>query len=465
MYIKRDHEAFSTAVYNGMFNKSLKALPGPDSYVPPSSVSEVSDVIKDAAKNGMKVAVRSGGCSWVGASCRDNGLLVDMHKFNSVTIHPSTHTARVGPAVRGGDLGKELASQGFAFPLGHCGRPGVGGYLLGGGLGLNWGSWKPACFSIRSIEVVSPTGDVLRSSVHENPDYLYMARGIGPAFPGIITEFELDLQQLPAATMISQYLFSLDDASTVAKWLEQVSVKLPKNVEVAFVTFGPSRPFLPPEAGIPLHVVGVTAINFASNIREAREVLSLFTQPPVKPLLSNEFALAPFESLHEIFDASFPSDHHYLADTFWSDLSTSAIMERISDVVAFAPSGRTIVMAIMPGHGAGTTGLDLEHGHAAYSMDFRTLVLVYSIWSDSSDTEINRQWMNKLSGTLEKVSQGHFINEADMLSNPTRTAGSFSPRHLAKLQELKRKHDPENLFFSYPGQGLMDEQLPSVEKL
>ena len=452
MYVGRDHESFSSAVYDGMFNKLLSGLPAPDYLVSPSSVSELSCIEKEAAVNGTKIAVRSGGCSWIGASCRGHGLLVDMRKFNSVSIDPSRRIARVGPAVRGADLGAALALQGMAFPIGHCGRPGVGGYLLGGGLGLNWGTWNPACYSIRSIEVITPTGDVLRSSMRENPDWLWMARGTGPGFPGIVTEYELDLKPRPQATTISQYLFSLDNALNVARWLEEISPKLPKNVEVAFVTFGSERTFLLPKDGAPLNIIGVTAMAFVDDAEEARKVLSAFTHPPVTPLGSNEFASVPFEALHDIFDASFPDDHHYLADTFWSDLPTSKVMEKVSHLISLAPSGRTIVMAIMPGNGAATTGLNLDDGHAAYSMDFRTLVLPYAIWSDPSSTQANKQWMCSLSGALERISKGHFINEADILLNPTtRVAGSFAPQNFAKLQELKRKHDPAGLFFSYPG--------------
>ena len=456
VYINRDEEPFSDVVYNGMFNKILKGLPTPDHYFSPSSTSELSNAVKEAAANGTKIAVRSGGCSWIGASCRSHGLLVDMKNFNSVSIDPCRRIARVGPAIRGAELVAALAAQGMAFPVGHCGRPGVGGYLLGGGLGLNWGSWGPACYSVRSIEVVTATGDILQSSMHENPDWLWMARGVGPGFPGIITEYELELKPRPKATTISQYIFSLEDAVSVAKWLGEVSPRLPKNVEVAFVTFGSERPFFLPKDGAPLNIVAVTAMVFVDDADEAREVLSAFTEPPVKPLARNECASVPFEGLHDIFDASFPDEHHYMADTFWSDLSTSEVMEEISHLIPQAPSGKTIVMAIMPGNGAASSGMNLENGHAAYSMDFRTLVLPYAIWDDPFSGEANKQWMCSLSGSLQKVSKGHFINEADILLNPSRAASSFSPQRFARLLELKAFHDPTDLFFSYPGHDVAD---------
>jgi FAD/FMN-containing dehydrogenase len=67
-----------------------------------------------------------------------------MSAFNSISIGATTRTAKVGPAVRSAELVKALAAEGLACPVGHCGTPGIGGFLLGGGIGLNFGHWKPA---------------------------------------------------------------------------------------------------------------------------------------------------------------------------------------------------------------------------------------------------------------------------------------------------------------------------------
>jgi FAD/FMN-containing dehydrogenase len=71
---------------------------------------EVVNLIREASQQGWKVAVRSGGHSWIASSVRAGGLLLDMSAFKSISIDATTRTAKVGPAVRSAELVKALAA-------------------------------------------------------------------------------------------------------------------------------------------------------------------------------------------------------------------------------------------------------------------------------------------------------------------------------------------------------------------
>lgn len=64
--------------------------------------------MREASQQGFKVAVRSGGHSWIASSVRSGGLLFDMSAFNSISIDATTRTAKVGSAVRSAQLVKAL---------------------------------------------------------------------------------------------------------------------------------------------------------------------------------------------------------------------------------------------------------------------------------------------------------------------------------------------------------------------
>lgn len=446
--VDRSNPHFNEQVLGGMFNELLKELPTPDVYIAPYTVEEVCEAVKYASSKQHRIAVRSGGCSWIGASCRSQGMLIDMKHFNRVDISASKGIALVGPAIRGKELGKELATHGFAFPLGHCGHPAVGGYLLGGGLGLNWGAWKPACYSVRSIDFVTPEGNFFHANDTENSKWLWMARGMGPAFPGIITRYELALKNYPNATRVSRYVFDYSQADEVGDWVTRISHQVPNTVELVLVAMGPDRDFLKVQDGFNTHLVVITGIAYMDTVEEARRALSPLSHTPVSPLMASEMLDVPFEKIHELIDACFPEKHRYAVDSFWSTESTETILPRLSKSVYGAPSGKNFIMAIMPGNGSPNLSLDNKIG--SYSTDFKTVVLSYAVWNLPEKDQSNIMWTKKVGQAIEEVTVGHFINETDLIRKPSRIRNSFSEEAFSRITSYKTHLDPHDRFWFYP---------------
>lgn len=421
----------------------------PDLIVSPRTEQEVVESVRAARQAGRKVAVLSGGHSWIGAAVRDGGVLIDMSAFDGVEVDVSARTARVGPAVRGGILAERLAQHGFAFPSGHCGTPAFAGYILGGGLGLNWGQWKPGCYSLRSIRVVTAAGDLVVATDSDHQGLLWLARGSGPGFPGVITEFEVELQERPADTRVSSWLFSLDDLAAVCRWVTETSSALPAKVEVATELIGPDRPEHPVADGFPDRVVGVNAVAFAQNTAEARRALDpMSSGPGVQVLAHSELEPVPFEHLHKGADAEYPEGHRYLADTFWTDRDVGEALMPLQEEFRRAPSGKSVVIALMPGNGD-RQSLPTDDG--AYSMDERTLVMPYSIWTDPQADRANREWMAQMGDHLEPISTGHFISEADLEAHPERLPKCFAPANWERVLSLRAEWDPDRVFHDGPG--------------
>jgi FAD/FMN-containing dehydrogenase len=426
-----------------VFNK-LRFDRAPDLVVSPRTEDEVIAAVRDAAASGRKVAVLSGGHSWVAAPLRESGVLIDMSAFTSISIDGQARTARVGPAARGGDVARALAAEGFCYSSGHCGTPGTGGYLLGGGLGLNWGHWKPACYAVRSVRVVTASGELVTATATENRDLWWLARGSGPAFPGVVTEFEIELQDRPQATHVSSWVFDFEDIAAVGRWVTEVSRELPTHVEVITAAGGPNRHEHLPADGFPDRIVTVLAIAYVDSSEEARAALAPFAGGPDFPALAaDELELVAFEELSAAFDAEYPEDHCYIADAFWTDLDLEATTVALKEKFTEAPSGMNNFVVMMPGHGE-PLGLDPDEG--AYSIDKRTLAMAYAIFGEQEAAEPNRQWMTSMSALLEQISSGHFVSECDIRSYPRRLPGSFSEQSWARILELRAKLDPLAMF-------------------
>ncbi|UFS59887.1 FAD-binding oxidoreductase [Subtercola endophyticus] len=439
---------FAAAARDGLFN-TLQPAETPALIVTPHTEAEVAQAVSDAARAGTKVAIRSGGHSWISASLREASLLIDMAAFDGIEVDVEARTAKVGPAVRGERLSKELAAHGLAFPVGHCGNPAVGGFLLGGGLGLNWGEWLPSCFSIRSMRVVLASGDVVVASADENAELFWLARGSGPGFPGIVTEFEVGLKPLPQGIRLATWMFDLADLAEVTAWVGRVSAALPASVEVSVVLAGPQRPGATSDSAA--HIVNVIATAFAADENTALAALAAFdTEPlPDARLIDHlDPVEVAFENLHEGVDATYPEGFRYLADTFWLPTDLHDALPPLAEIMRRAPSGHSYLLTGMPGNGVGATLL--PKGEAAYGMHDRSLVVPYVIWSDPADDEANHAWLADLRAVLEPLASGHFISEADLRHSAERVSRSFAADDWPRVQQLIATFDPDGVFCGFP---------------
>jgi FAD/FMN-containing dehydrogenase len=445
--LTRGEADFDRQVADLVFN-ALPLARTPDAVVRPRTEDEVVTVVREARATGQQVSVRSGGHNWIAAPVHESGVLIDMGAFDRIEIDTAARTALVGTAAPTGVVAETLAAAGFAFPTGHCGLPGIGGFLLGGGFGLNVGSWKPSCLSVRGVRVVTAAGELLVASESEHPELLWMARGAGPAFPGVVTALELELQDRPAATCISSWVFDLDDLAAVTDWVNRVSPELPSHVEVAVVALGPERPDHPPSEGFPDHVVTVEAIVFATSPEEARAaVAALESGAGIEPLAHADLEPVAYEEVHQGFDAMCHDGDRYLADTFWTDVDLESLAS-LKDAIRSAPSGKSVVMAEMLA-GGGKFGFAPED--AAYSIDGRTLVMAYAIWDDPAADDANRSWHAAVRDQVEPISMGHFVNEVDLHARPGRLARCFTAASWERLLELRTKWDAGGLFHDPPG--------------
>ncbi len=221
---------------------ALKPERYPDLIVQPKSDAEVAAAVKFARANQLKVAVRSTGHSGCHSGVRDGGMLIDLGGFREVTIDVGTQRAAIGPAITGRELQQQLGEEGLAFPVPHCGSVGMGGYLLGGGQAWNGAVWGGrACFSIRAMDMVTADGELIRVDDESHPELMWAARGVGPAFFGIITRFHLKVYPLPKAITTSTYVWSLDRAVAASAWMAKLAETQPAHVEsLAFMAQAPA---------------------------------------------------------------------------------------------------------------------------------------------------------------------------------------------------------------------------------
>lgn len=108
--------------------------------------THVSDSVFCAATHNLNVQAKSGGHSYASYSTggRDGAVVIDLQKFQTVSLNTKSNIATFGAGVRLGNLELALRPYGRALPHGTCTNVGAGGhFVIGTRLTLDQGSPWP----------------------------------------------------------------------------------------------------------------------------------------------------------------------------------------------------------------------------------------------------------------------------------------------------------------------------------
>lgn len=409
---------------------------------------DVVEAVRFARTHRMKIAVRGGGHSWVGFSLRDGSLLIDLGRLNQISIDRQARTAAIQPAVTSRALNRQLAAHGLAFPVGHCPTVPLSGFLLNGGLGWNFNGWRPACFSVEAVNVVTADGSLIVANQEQHADLLWAIRGAGPGFFAVVTQYLLKLYPVPRTITTSTYYYPLQRIEEVGAWAVRIARQLPREVELT-IFCAPAPPALAERCRSSNGFVGIlSATAFVDTRSEAAATLGLLESCPVSPeCLEKEVNQStPLDALLDMGGMLWPERHRYLADTLWSDSPPAKQLATVRDYFLQAPSPKSVAVCVFSTGAEGGTGVLPD---AAFSMTAGTLLLCYAIWERQEDDGANAAWHRETIAALAPFAVGHYVGESDIVADPARAERSFAHANWQRLQSLRRTYDPDDLFHGH----------------
>ncbi|MCY4362530.1 MAG: FAD-binding oxidoreductase [Gammaproteobacteria bacterium] len=441
--VNRDDDQYE-AWRNSMVWHLRKPARYPDAIMRAQSEQDVISAVKYATDNGLKVSTRSSGHNSTGAALRDSGLLIDLALLRDVEIDAGRKTARVQPALWSEQLVREAGKHGLAFPAAHCPTVALGGYLLGGGAGWNHAHWgSVACHSIKSADVILAGGRKVTASAASHPDLYWAVRGVGPGFFGIVTGFELQLYPLPGAIYTSMYIAPLDELQTVVDSLDELNRVKDERVEIlVLLMHNPQAPGDTPHGEAKVCMVGVQA--FADTETEAKTMLAPFANSELASasVFKVEQQPSSFTKLYnpENVDSGIG---RYAVDNVWTDDPGQALLS-VAEHFKNTPSARTHVLC--------SYGIKAElRDDACFSRIANHYIASYLLWNDADNDEANHAWLKQTNDLLQPYSKGTYINEIEATLFPERVRSCFSDESWARLAELRKKYDPDNVFHTWLG--------------
>ena len=394
--------------------------------------ADIVDAVRLARKLGLEVAVRGGGHNVAGRATIDDGLMIDLAPMKGILVDPKARTARAQGGVTWREFNRETQLHGLAATGGVVSTTGLGGLTLGGGLGWLMSKHGLALDNLLSAEIVTADGKVLTASTDQNPDLFWAVRGGGGNF-GVAASLEYQLHPVGPTIVGGLIAYPFEQAREVLRFFREATQSLPDEMMIVAGLIHAAD-----GSGTKLAAMVVSHCGARETAESAVKPIQQFGTPAV-----NAIGPIPYCELNSMLDGAYPRGAlNYWKSSFLTELSDEAI-DRLIDSFAKCPTPMGQLL--------------LEHFHGAVSrvpvdataFPHRTEgynLVILSEWMEPAISGPCIEWARETYGTMGRfLGSGRYVNYLgdDEPGDPAAAAyGSNYPR----LQTIKRKYDPENLF-------------------
>lgn len=400
---------------------------------------DVEDIVATlglADDSGMPLAVRAGGHSTVGYGVADGAIVLDLSGLGSIEMDTADGTAWAGAGVTAGALTAAAHPAGYAVPFGDTGSVGVAGITLGGGVGWLVRKYGLTIDSLLAADVITAAGDHLRASSTEHPDLFWALRGGGGNF-GIVTRFRFQLR--PVDTVLAGDVIVRATPEVLGR-LVGVLAGAPDGLTVM-----PSIMPAPQMAELPeaWHGRLVVFLSFCHSgpVEDDEPVLDILRS--LGESVDVGLERKPYPSM---FSPPSGNREAYTTGTLFVDDLDEAAIRIIERRMASPSSPEALVhMRVLSGAVSRVADDATAFGHR----DRRALIWLITPYSDLTEAERHEAWTSDFESELVAAGcgSGAYVN---FLGSDGEAAlhAAYPAATLARLSDVKRRHDPDNRFRS-----------------
>ena len=403
------------------------------------TTDDVVVAVGAARAAGLPIAVRGGGHGVAGHAMADGALVVDLREMRSVAVDPERRRARAGGGALWEDVDGATTPHALATTGGTFVDTGIGGLILGGGIGYLMGTAGMTCDNLVRAVVVSADGGVVVAGEDGDPELLWALRGGGGNF-GVVTEFELALHPL-GPLHAGRFTTHLDHAAEALAVAAEAARDAPPELNIFAV--GPTTQNPPPPDGTPsgpATYLRITCV-YQGALADAEAAVA-----PVRavPGMAGGFAPMSYPEIQAMTGILPFGLRHYWKGHFVRDLEPSAI-EAVVEAMRDAPGGYSLLLLEAIG---GQARIEPPGGAAFGQREARWNVSALGIWEDPSDDADQIAWARRTADALRPASLtgAGYGNYAPVDETADRVRAAFGDQRFARLRDVKRRYDPDNLF-------------------
>ena len=420
-------------VFNGMVDRRPAAI------LRCASTADVVAAVNVARDGGADVSVYGGGHSVTGAGVNDGGVVIDLRPLDGVDVDPVTSTAHVQGGATWRVVDAATTAHGLAVTGGRVGSTGVGGLTLGSGSGWLERTYGLTCDSLTSCEVVVADGTVVRASESENAELFWGLRGGSGNF-GVVTDFEFTLRAIPPLLLAGLVLHPAPRGADLLKFWRDFMLVAPDEVNsaIAFIS-APPADFVPePVRGHP--VIGLVVV-YVGDPDKGQEVLRPLLEwgPPAVNLVQP----MPYVAVQQMLDgANAPGMRNYWTSDF-VDLPDEAC-ETFAAIANThtSPLSQSLMVA-----GGGAVARVENDAMAFGQRQAPFNIHLLNMWPPDPSMDAEQiGWVKDFGARMKPwTRQGAYLNYLGD-EGIDRVREAFGPEKFARLQALKDRYDPTNMF-------------------
>ena len=487
----------------------------PSAYaVAAESTQDVVAAVNFAREKNLRLVVKGGGHSYLGTSSSPDSLLIWTHRMNKITLHDSfiacgCKDAQPAVTIESGAVWQHAYNEvttknGRYVQGGGCATVGVAGLVQSGGFGSFSKFYGTAAAALIEAEVVTADGKVRVVNACKEPDLFWALKGGGGGTFGVVTKVTLRTLELPnffggafgnvQATsgdafrrLIAKTMSFYKERLFNRHWGEQIVFRPPNNMDVRMVfagldqkqaeeTWTPFKEWLagsPDDFKIdtPLTILAVPARSFW----DAR----FWKKLPMPVVVSDDRPGAPAENIYWMGDAEQPGQflHAYRSAWLPSSLLEAGNQQRVVDAFFEASRHRGFSLHFNKGL-AGAPLAEIEAArNTATSPDvvdaFALLITASNRRAfpgvggrepDLTAARRNAESVHRCMHEILKVAPraGSYVSESDFFEKDWQR--SYWGSNHSRLAAVKKKYDPDGLFFVHHGVGSEEWSADGFER-
>lgn len=385
----------------------------------PTSTDEVAAAVSYARDHDLELAVRSGGHNALNFGNIDGGAVIDVSRLDTVEVLGEGRV-RLGAGVKWGNAATALAEHGLAITSGDTISVGVGGLTQAGGIGWMVRKHGLTIDSVLGAEVVTASGEVVRADAGTHPELFWALRGGAGNF-GVVTAFEVQAQ--PVTTVhFGTIAFALDDVPQLVKGWAQTMSSAPDELTTTLVLM-PGFGDFPPGAVLYVCYCG----DDASQVEQLRSLGNV---------VADTVAEVPYAS---VLEEAHPPEGivPVIGNTLVEDV-TGDLVDAI--VAAYSAGSRVVFLRSLGGAFGRVDPAATAFAHRSAQALVVSAKFLPPGSGDAAIAAARAEWQ-----TIARHGVGAY---AGFLGSDTAEdlAALYPPETLARLVEVKRAWDPDNLF-------------------
>jgi FAD/FMN-containing dehydrogenase len=421
-----DYDKARTVFYAGIENT-------PALIVRAADAEDVAKAIKLASKNGLELAVRSGGHSFAGYSATKGGIVIDMRDMKNLEIDVADKTVWAETGLTAMELTQAVDKHDLVIGFGDTGSVGIGGITLGGGVGFLVRKFGLAIDNLLAAEIVTADGEILQTDKDNHLDLFWAIRGGGGNF-GVVTRFKYQLHELGE---VLGGIMVLPATAEIIAQVTEIAASAPEELSM-IINVMPTFPM----PGVPEEYVGklsiMAMIMYAGDPAEGEKVIA-----PIRALAT---PIADMVKPMRYKDIFFPEDEEYhptaVSQTMHINNIDLVVAQAIlAQLEASDSEMRAVQLRVLGGAMARVAPEATAYAHRHNPI----MVNIAAFYETEAERKARQIWVTETAAKLDQGDKSVYVGFLGP-NDASRAKDAYPEATRQRLLEIKKRYDPTNLF-------------------